>query len=221
MSVHHIIFDCDGVLVDSEPLSMRADVALLRRFGVVLTEDEAHQRFVGKTFQAMLDMVTAEFGTAFPPGLHAEKNRLVEDLFRSDLKIVPGVAATLAGLRERGIGASIASNSPRARVALAVALTGIADQFSAITAVEDVARGKPAPDVFLTALERAGCAAGHCLVVEDSTTGVTAAVAAGLRTVGFVGTHPDVLAQAEALRGAGAVAVIRHMEDLLHHAGRG
>ncbi len=70
---HHIVFDCDGTLVDSEPLSMRADVALLARFGITMSEAEAHSRFVGKTFEAMLDEMTAEHGVAFPPGLNAEK----------------------------------------------------------------------------------------------------------------------------------------------------
>ena len=143
MSLRHIIFDCDGVLVDSEPLSMRADVELLREFGITMSEAEAHARFVGTTFQAMLDMMTTQYGTQFPPGLNDVKNRRVEAMYRSDLKIVDGVKNVLEQLKRRGLSMSIGSNSPKARVELAVELTGIAnffDNFDGLIADLRVAR---------------------------------------------------------------------------------
>ena len=217
MKLRHIIFDCDGVLVDSEPISMRADVALLQRYGIEISEAEAHSRFVGTTFQAMLDMMTAEHGVVFPEGLDEVKNRMVEEMYRRELQIVDGVVDVLKSLKARGLTFSIASNSPRDRVKLAVDLTGIAGYFDAISTYQDVKHGKPAPDIFLKAAERAGMAPIQCLVLEDSVTGVTSAVAAHIRTIGFVGTHQDPVAHANVLKSHGATATIQSMAELLHH----
>ena len=217
MKTRHIIFDCDGVLVDSEPISMRADVQLLQRYGIEISEAEAHQRFVGTTFQAMLDMMTTQHGVVFPEGLHEVKNRMVEDMYRRELQIVDGVIDVLTALRTKGLTFSIASNSPRDRVELAVELTGIAKYFDAISTYQDVKHGKPAPDVFLKAAERAGMAPVQCLVVEDSITGVTAALAANIRTYGFVGTHQQPAVHAEALKSLGVAVTLQTMAELLHH----
>jgi HAD superfamily hydrolase (TIGR01509 family) len=214
MTPRHIIFDCDGVLVDSEPISMRADVEILKQHGFTISEREAHERFVGKTFQAMLDDIAANEGVTFPPGLSDQKNRMMEELYLTELRIVPGVIDVLNHLKRKGIGISIGSNSPRARVELALKLMGITRYFSAITSVADVAEGKPAPDIFLRAAEIAGVAAADCMVVEDSTTGVTAAVAAKMRTLGFVGTHHEPERQAGALKKLGAFAVLKRMDSL-------
>jgi HAD superfamily hydrolase (TIGR01509 family) len=215
VTLKHVIFDCDGVLVDSEPLSMRADVMLLARHGIDISEAEAHRRFVGTTFQAMLDMMTAQFGTVFPPDLHSVKNAIVEDLYRSELKIVPGVTDVLVDLRARGLALSIGSNSPKKRVELAVALTDIAGYFDRIVSYEDVAEGKPAPDIFLHAAKLANTTPEQCLVIEDSVTGTTAAVAAGMRTIGFTGTHAHSDEHAKSLKTIGADVVIAHMIELL------
>lgn len=214
MTPRHIIFDCDGVLVDSEPISMRADVEILKQHGFTISERDAHERFVGKTFQAMLDDIAANDGVTFPPGLSAQKNRMMEDLYQTELRIVPGIIDVLNHLKGKGIGMSIGSNSPSARIELALKLMGIASYFSAITSVGDVAQGKPAPDIFLRAAERAGMPPADCLVVEDSTTGVTAAVAAKMRTLGFVGTHHEPDRQAGALKKLGAFAILKRMDGL-------
>lgn len=217
MKLKHIIFDCDGVLVDSEPLSMRADVLLLKRYGIEISETEAHQRFVGTTFQAMLDMMSQQFGTLFPPDLDQVKNHMVEELYRTELQAVTGVEEVLRAIKARGLSMSIASNSPKKRVELAVDLTGIASFFDAITSFEEVKRGKPAPDVFLKAAERAGAAPSQCLVVEDSLTGSTAALAAVIRTIGFTGTHAEPETHSRDLLALGVSAVIADMSDLLSY----
>jgi HAD superfamily hydrolase (TIGR01509 family) len=217
VKLRHIIFDCDGVLVDSEPLSMRADVHLLQRFGIEISEAEAHTRFVGMTFQAMLDMMSRQFGTVFPEGLQEVKNRMVEEFYRRDLKAVDGIESVLQTCKVTGLSLSIASNSPRKRVELALELTGIASYFDAITTYEDVPRGKPAPDVFLKSAKRAGFAPVQCLVVEDSLTGAIAAIAAGMRTIGFVGTNTAPKLHGEALKALGVAAVIADMKELPPH----
>jgi HAD superfamily hydrolase (TIGR01509 family) len=217
VTLKHVIFDCDGVLVDSEPLSMRADVLLLKQHGIEISEAEAHTRFVGTTFQAMLDMMTREYGTVFPPGLHEIKNTMVEQLYRNELTIVDGVADTLATLKHSGLTLSIGSNSPKARVELAVKLVGIGPMFDRIVSYQDVSKGKPAPDIFLRAAEHARADLEECLIVEDSLTGVAAGKAAGIRTVGFTGTHAHPHQHAKDLRAAGASVVIAKMQDLIHH----
>jgi HAD superfamily hydrolase (TIGR01509 family) len=211
----HVIFDCDGVLVDSEPLSMRADVEIVRRFGINITPEEAGLRFIGATFEAMLDTLAQEHKIQFPHGLSAEKDRRLEELFRKDLRIVPGVRESLAALADRGVTCSVASNSPRQRVELALSVTGITGHFTAITTYENVPCGKPAPDVYLEAVERSGFSAHQCCVVEDSTTGVTSAVAAHLNTFGFTGTHHEPHHQAQKLLAIGAIDTFETMSDLL------
>jgi HAD superfamily hydrolase (TIGR01509 family) len=210
--IQHIIFDCDGVLVDSEPLSMRADVELLARHGVAITAAEAHKRFVGLTFEAMQARIEHDIGRKLPPTLRTEKDQLLLELYQQHLQEVPGVRAVLAGLAGRP---AIASNSPRDRVVVALALTGLQDFFDGrITTYEEVRDGKPAPDIYLRAAEKAGVAPRDCLVIEDSVTGVTAAFRAGCRVIGFTGTHPHGQQHGGALKAAGARAVFHDMAAL-------
>ena len=215
MTISHIIFDCDGVLVDSEPVSMRADVEILKRFGIEMTEAEAHRRFVGRTFEAMLKELSAQRGTVFPDGLLDAKNKRLAELYRSELTLVRGVRDALENIRNLGLTMSIASNSPKERVKLALQLTGLVGYFKDnIVTFEDVPHGKPAPDVFLLAAKKAGVKAEDCLVVEDSTTGVSAAVDAGCWTLGFTGTHDDGEAHGAKLKDIGAEALFAKMADL-------
>jgi HAD superfamily hydrolase (TIGR01509 family) len=212
--IKHIIFDCDGVLVDSEPLSARADMLVLQRFGIDLTPGEIHRRFVGTTFTAMAEILGREHGVDFPEGLQAVKNQLISEMYLTELQIVAGLRPALEALTARGITCSVASNSPAARVELALRLTGISDFFIGIISYEEVGHPKPAPDVFLRAVEKSGHAGKHCLVVEDSPTGVTAAVAAGLKTYGFTGTQPNPAEHGKSLTACGAAQLFRHMAEL-------
>ncbi len=213
MTNRHIIFDCDGVLVDSEPLSMRVDVAILAESGVTMSEAEAHQRFVGKTFAAMLDEISREFGVSFPADASAQKDLRLLKLYETDLKAVPGVEAALEALGPQHF--SVASNSPYERVETALRITHLTRFFgNRITTFEHVARGKPDPDVFIEAARRAGYAPQDCIVIEDSVTGVTSAHRAGCLVLGFTGTHPHPEEHAPKLRAAGATSVFRHMTEL-------
>ncbi len=203
MKSHHIIFDCDGVLVDSEPLSMKIDVELLAENGVMMSEEEAHARFVGKTFAAMIDEVSHEFGASFPADTSAQKDLRLLALYERELKMVPGVAEALAAIGHHHY--SVASNSPAERVAAALRITGLTPYFGErITSFEHVARPKPEPDVFIEAANRAGYRPKDCIVIEDSVTGVTAAYRAGCHVLGFTGTNPEPHAQELKLKAAGA-----------------
>lgn len=209
----HLIFDCDGVLVDSEPLSMRVDVQILAENGVAMSEEEAHRRFVGRTFAAMLDEMRREFGATFPADASDQKDLRLLKLYETDLRAVDGVGAVLEALGPQHF--SVASNSPYERVETALRITGLTRFFgNRITTFEHVARGKPEPDVFIEAARRAGYAPEDCIVVEDSVTGVTAAQRAGCHVLGFTGTHPHPEEQGPKLTKAGAARVFRHMSEL-------
>jgi HAD superfamily hydrolase (TIGR01509 family) len=209
---HHIIFDCDGVLIDSEEISMRTDQALLARNGVQISEQEMHRRFVGKTFAAMVEELEAERGIRLPTDLEARKDEIMLDLYRRKLQPVAGIREALDAITHPK---SIGTNGPRHRALLALEVTGIAHHFDGrLTTFEDVTRGKPFPDVYLLAAERAGFPPSECLVIEDSVTGVAAAVAAGCPTLGFTGSHLHRTEHALALTQLGARRVFNDMAEL-------
>ena len=157
-------------------------------------------------------MVERDFGVRLPEDIEQEKNRRVSILFEQSLKPVEGVERAL---RRSALPRSIASNSSKARVAQSLALTGLRSYFEdRITSYEETPRGKPAPDVYLLAAERAGVAPGQCLAVEDSVAGVTSAARAGLKVLGFTGAYHDRADQARRLSEAGCGTIIAHMDAL-------
>ena len=213
MASHHFIFDCDGVLVDSEPLSMKVDVQILAEHGVAMSEADAHSRFVGKTFTAMLDEISREHGVSFPADTSNQKDVRLLKLYERELVAVDGVEAALSMLQPQHF--SVASNSPYERVETALRIARLTPFFgNRITTFEHVARGKPEPDVFIESARRAGYEPGDCIVVEDSITGVTAAHRAGCLVLGFTGTNPHPEEHAVKLLNAGARVTFRHMREL-------
>lgn len=210
--IAHVIFDCDGVLVDSEEISMAIDGALLAENGVAISHAEMHRRFVGKTFQGMVDEIEAERGIRLPEGLEARKDELMLDAYRRDLQAVKGVADALAQIV---LPKSVGTNGPRHRALEALRIVRIDHHFEGrMTTFEDVANGKPEPDIYLLAAKRAGLAPENCLVVEDSVTGATAAVRAGCPTLGFTGTHKDRAEHALKLVQVGCFRVFDDMAEL-------
>ena len=215
MTPMHFIFDCDGVLVDSEPLSMKIDVEILAENGVMISEAEAHARFVGKTFAAMIDEMAREHGVSFPSDASAQKDLRLLALYEHELRAVEGVHEALKALGPQHF--SVASNSPAERVEAALRIVHLTPFFgNRITTFEHVARGKPEPDVFIEAARRAGYRPQDCIVIEDSVTGVTAAHRAGCKVLGFTGTHPHPGEQAPKLAAAGAVRTFSRMAELPH-----
>jgi HAD superfamily hydrolase (TIGR01509 family) len=210
--ISHIIFDCDGVLIDSEKLSMDVDIALLAENGINLSETEIH-RFVGTTFEAMVVELQREYKRPLPPDLATRKDGMMLDLYRRDLKPVPGV---ISMLKKLALPKSIGTNGPRERATEALRMTGLEIFFGdRLTTYEDVKNGKPAPDIYLLAAQRAGLAPARCLVVEDSVTGVTSALAAGCKVIGFTGVAYDPAAKARELNRLGVSRVIQDMGELL------
>ncbi len=210
--ISHVIFDCDGVLIDSEVISMDVDVALLAQNGIHLSVADMHHRFVGTTFEDMVKQVEQEFGVTLPADLSARKDVLMLDLYRRELKPVAGV---LPMLQTFDLPRSIGTNGPRDRALEALRITGLAPHFGdRLTTFEDVVNGKPAPDIYELAARRAGFAPNQCVVVEDSVTGATAALAAGCHVIGFTGVAHDVAAKTNALRNLGINHIIDDMATL-------
>ena len=193
-----LIFDCDGVLVDSEPLAMRLLLETLAGEGVAIEADSAYRRFLGKDMAAIADAIGEEFGAGLSqPALDAMHGRLYES-FRRELKPMPGIVAALQGLR---LPCCVASSSSAERIRLALDVTGLRARFEPnIFSAAMVARGKPAPDLFLFAAGRMGVAPAACVVIEDSPSGVEAAQRAGMAVFAFAGgAHAEREGHREAL----------------------
>lgn len=183
-SVDLVIFDCDGVLVDSERLAVRVESRLLGRLGWAISEDEVLDRFVGRSDAYMLGEIERALGRPVPEwqGLYEEH---LHRAFRDELAAVEGVEAALD---ELAIPTCVASSGTHEKMALTLGLTGLHDRFAGrIYSATEVDHGKPAPDLFLLAAERCGVAPDRCVVVEDSRSGVEAARAAGMRSLGYAG----------------------------------
>jgi HAD superfamily hydrolase (TIGR01509 family) len=205
-----VIFDCDGVLVDSEPLSLRLDVKLLDRLGWPLTEAEIIERWVGRTEAAMRAEIEAHLGRSVEPEWLTFSDEYVR-LFASELLPVDGIAEAVDAIRAAGLETCVASSGDHAKIRRNLATTGLLDRFGEdrIFSGDDVEHGKPAPDLFLHAAAAMGVEPGRCAVIEDSRHGVTAARAAGMRAFGYAGG----VTAAAALEGP-ATVVFDDMRDL-------
>jgi HAD superfamily hydrolase (TIGR01509 family) len=207
-----VIFDCDGVLIDSEVIGARVEAAELGRIGIELTADEVMARFLGGTAKAMYETLETEYGLALPDGFEHAVQARIDAAFERDLQVIPGIREALDRL---AISRCVASSSTLARLHHSLGLTELLGRFAPhIFSAEQVARGKPAPDLFLHAAASMGCAPGGCLVIEDSVNGVRGGVAAGMRVWGFVGGGHCPPGHAARLRDAGAESVFEHMPDL-------
>ena len=206
-----VIFDCDGVLVDSEMLSCRCLTEVLARYGINLGLDQALDLFLGRSTSAVFEHYRA-LGHALPEQFSAELGAGVRAAFVSALRPIEGVGAVLADLQ---IPHCVASSSDVERVSLSLALTGLAPHFETrLYTSQMVKHGKPAPDLFLYAADRMGADPRRTLVIEDSVSGATAGKAAGMTVWGFVGGSHYRSRDGEALlRSAGADRIFARMAD--------
>jgi HAD superfamily hydrolase (TIGR01509 family) len=206
-----IIFDCDGVLVDSEMLSCRCLTEVLASHGVTLDLDQVLDLFLGRSVAAVLEHCRG-LGHPLPAQFTADLGSCVRAAFVAALGPIEGVGSVLQELR---IPHCVASSSDLDRVSLSLALTGLAPHFETrLYTSQMVERGKPAPDLFLHAAARMGADPRRALVIEDSVSGVTAGKAAGMTVWGFVGGSHYRSRDGEAiLRQAGADRVFGRMAD--------
>ncbi|MBZ9994296.1 HAD family hydrolase [Mesorhizobium sp. BH1-1-4] len=207
-----VIFDCDGVLIDSEFLGCKVVSEALATIGHHITVEEVVRRFTGISFNEMCRILREEKGINPPPELEDLIKKNVQAAFETDLKAIEGAADFVSQL---GIPYCVASSSAPSKLRLGLEITGLLHAFEPnVFSATLVPNGKPAPDIFLYAAKQMGVAPGDAIVVEDSIAGVTAGVSAGMRVIGFVGgSHcgPD---HAAMLRQAGALMVVSDLAEI-------
>ena len=214
-----VIFDCDGVLVDSEILYAKVEQQSLRALGIELSLEQMHQEFTGMSYPEMLDRISEMHDVDFPDHYGKDHPERLDRLFEEELRAIHGMQDLLPAINRP---VCVASNSKLTRVRLSLNLTNLIGHFDeALFAAEMVSKPKPAPDLFLHAAAEHGISPQDCIVIEDSTHGVHAARAAGMQAIGLAaGSHcgPD---HEDRLRGAGACYVTSEVEgirSLMHHS---
>lgn len=197
--VRTLIFDCDGVLVDSERLIQEVDMTMIAELGWPITREEILSQHLGRTSSEVAANIERHLGRALPADFQAVRDAAYAEAFRSSLVEVPGVRSAVCELQAAGWQTCVASSGSHARMRLTLGVTGLRALFEGrVYSADDVARGKPAPDLFLHAARDLGAAPDQCVVVEDSPSGVAAARAAGMPVVGFAELTPRAaLAEAD------------------------
>jgi HAD superfamily hydrolase (TIGR01509 family) len=183
--VELIIFDCDGVLVDSERLAIKIDARVLASLGWPLTEAEIIERFVGVSDIDFTRAIESHLGRRLPENWEAEFEPLYRNAFAAELRPVDGIVEALDRI---AVSNCVASSGTHEKLRYTLGLTGLYDRFNGrIFSATQVSRGKPVPDLFLYAAERMGVVPDACVVVEDSVNGVRAARAAGMKVLAYSG----------------------------------
>lgn len=211
--VELIIFDCDGVLVDSEPLSLRILLETITEAGGRITAAEIQESFLGKSLATVSELLRRDHQVEMDAVLLERMRQRLYQAFREELQPISGIGTVLAAL---GQSFCVASSSQPERIDLALAVTGLADFFGKrIFSATMVAQGKPAPDLFLHAAAQMQTDPALCLVIEDSPAGIEAADRAGMRALGFTGgSHARSPAHRQQLLSLGPCGVFDDMIEL-------
>ena len=204
-----VIFDCDGVLVDSELIGCRVEALALSRLGLAITAEEILERFTGATAVETFRTLEAEHGQPLPEDFVPRVKEAIRAGFSRELQASAGVAAALEQIE---LPICVASSSDPARIEHSLRVAGLLERFTPhLFSAVAVERGKPAPDLFLHAARRMAAPPAQCVVIEDSSRGVQAGVAAGMRVLGFTGGSHCRLGHDERLTAAGAERVFADM----------
>ncbi len=209
-----IIFDCDGVLVDSEIIASEVNLELIKDLGLDLTLDELSQRYSGLTAVNIFAQVAEELKRPLPEDLAERSDKMLDEALRQSLQAVAGVHEMLDAMDDARC---ICSNSTTPRLAQNLKLTNLYDRFHPhIYSALEVRQflPKPSPDVFLHAAETLGATPAESIVIEDSSHGVEGAVAAGMRVIGFVGASHSYAGHSEKLMDAGAETTVSSLSDV-------
>ncbi|MBN1173260.1 MAG: HAD family hydrolase [Micromonosporaceae bacterium] len=183
-----VIFDCDGVLVDSEPIVLRVLAEHLRRYGVDLADEHWLDRLIGVSEEESNRLLASLFRGAVPDGWFSELAVAVDQALANEVRPVAGVVNVLDTLDTLTVPFCVASNGHPSKLALTLKTSGLAGYFDGrVFTAADVVAGKPAPDLFLHAAKRMGAPTSRCVVVEDSFSGVAAGRAAGMTVLGYAG----------------------------------
>lgn len=207
-----IIFDCDGVLVDSEPVANRVLARYLTELGLPHADGDT-DKYVGISIPSMIGRIEQEWNTSLPADFRDELWRRDRVAFETELRPISGIADVLARLERPRC---VASSSAPERIRNSLTLTGLIGFFDPhIFSAHQVPHGKPAPDLFLFAAESMGAPVGECLVIEDAVPGVQAGRAAGMHVIGFAGGGHCRPGHAGKLIDAGAERVFDDMTELM------
>jgi HAD superfamily hydrolase (TIGR01509 family) len=205
-----VIFDCDGVLVDSERLMNREFSAMLNEIGLPYSAEETTRTFMGRSMKSCMEIVEAQLGRPAPDDFLTVLDRRAYAIFERDLVAVDGVEAVLDLLERTGTPFAVASSGSHEKMRKTLGITGLLPRLEGrITSATEVALGKPAPDVFLLAATRLSVPPSACIVIEDSLLGIEAALAAGMRVIGYA-----AMVDAAAMVAAGATHVVSTMTAL-------
>lgn len=186
-----VIFDCDGVLVDSERLVQDVDMRMIRALGWPITRAEIFDQHLGRSEADVIANIAARTAAPLPPTFVAERDAAYLQAFRAGLVAVPGVEKAILELHEQGWATCVGSSGSHDRIRLTLGLTGLLPLFEGrIFSAQDVPRSKPSPDLFLHAAKTMGVRPERTIVVEDSPSGVRAARAAGIRVIAYAGLTP-------------------------------
>jgi HAD superfamily hydrolase (TIGR01509 family) len=212
LSVDLIIFDCDGVLVDSEVISCRAHAETLTRHGYPITADQVLDRFLGVSDREARLAIESELGRNLPDDFEALIKQAALSRYETDLHAIPYIHDAIAAI---DLPKCVASSGTPDKIRHGLTCAGLYDVLAPyIFSATQVKRGKPAPDLFLFAAEQMKVVPAGCLVIEDSVPGITGAVAAGMKVFGFYGGSHCRPGYAETLRAAGAAATFDDMREL-------
>ncbi len=211
-SVDLVIFDCDGVLVDSEVISCRAHAETLTRHGYPITADQVLERFLGLSDREARRVVEAEIGRRLPDNFESDINQATLKFYPDELRAIAHVGEAIAAI---GRPKCVASSGTHEKIRHGLRCAGLYGLLAPhIFSASQVERGKPAPDLFLFAAAQMQAAPERCLVIEDSVPGVTAAAAAGMTALGFHGGSHCRPGHGDRLRAAGAVGTFADMRQL-------
>lgn len=214
-----VIFDCDGVLVDSEALACVVHADVLTQYGYPISAAQVHERFLGRSAREARLEVESELGRVLPDDYTATLRATIDEVFGAKLQPIPHIAETLAILSQP---VCVASSGTPTRIRSSLTTTGLLDRFDPhLFSALQVERGKPQPDLFLFAAAQMNATPGRCVVIEDSIPGVTAGVAAGMTVFGYHGGGHCGPATAAALTAAGAHLVFDDMRQLPGLVARG
>ncbi|KGD91937.1 HAD family hydrolase [Rhizobium sp. YS-1r] len=210
-----VIFDCDGVLVDSETVSIRVLLDGLRSKGLEMDEAEAYRHFLGRSLGTVTRTIREEFGIDADEVFLEDMRHELYARFRAELKPMRGIAETLDALSFRRC---VASSSQPERIRLSLSITGLIGRLEPnIFSAAMVARGKPAPDLFLHAASQMGADPQNCIVIEDSPAGIEAGHRAGMAVFAFVGgSHAGTPGYRERIDALSPEVVFDAMPDLIH-----
>ena len=213
-----VIFDCDGVLVDSEVISCRAHAETLTRHGYPITADQVLERFLGLSDREARRVVEAEIGRRLPDNFESDINQATLQFYPDELRAIAHVGEAIAAI---GRPKCVASSGTHEKIRHGLRCAGLYGLLAPhIFSASQVERGKPAPDLFLFAAERMQVSPERCLVIEDSVPGVTGARAAGMTVLGFHGGSHCRPGHADMLRAAGAALIFDDMRQLPGLIGR-